>query len=59
VIRVPVWPGVRLTFGGPPNPQAVKVAFGAPYEAQVPRTVRLVSKRGWMLLLVRYDWRKL
>jgi hypothetical protein len=59
VIRIPVWPGIQLAIGGEPNPAAVKVTFGGPYEKLEHRTVRLVSKRGWMLLLVRYDWRRL
>jgi hypothetical protein len=59
LFRVPIWPGVQLTFGGEPNPAAVRVEFRPPYDKQEHRTVRLVSKRGWMLLLVRYDWRKL
>lgn len=59
MIRVPVWPGVHVALGGEPDSAAVRVTFGGPYEKLQHHTVRLVSKRGWMLLLVRYDWRKL
>lgn len=55
MIRIPVWPGVRITIGGAPNPHAVRVTLALGKRARV---VRLVSKRGWMLLLVSYDWRK-
>lgn len=53
--RIPVWPGVVLTFGGAPNPNAVRVTLAKQKPA---RTIRLVSKRGWMVLLVTYDWRE-
>lgn len=58
MIRIPIWPGLVFTFGGEPNPSAVRINFAPPYDTQKPRTMRLVSKRGWMLLLVRYDWKK-
>lgn len=53
MIRIPVWPGVAFTVGGAPNPDSVKVTLAGGKPARV---VRLVSKRGWMLLLVSYDW---
>lgn len=55
-LRVPIWPGIRLTFGGQPKPEAVRVLFGGPRPVES-SAVRIVSKRGWMVLLVRYDWR--
>lgn len=55
-LRIPIWPGIRLTFGGAPQPEAVRVVLGGPRPVE-PSTVRIVSKRGWMVLLVRYDWR--
>lgn len=53
MIRIPVWPGVAFTVGGAPNPNSVWVTLAG---SESPRVVRLVSKRGWMLLLVTYDW---
>lgn len=55
--RLPIWPGVHLTFGGTPKPEAVRVVLGGPRPPAGQRTIRIVSKRGWMVLLVRYDWR--
>jgi hypothetical protein len=55
-LRVPVWPGIHLTFGGVPKTDAVRVVMGGPRPPTGQRTVRIVSKRGWMVLLVRYDW---
>ena len=54
-MRIPLWPGVRLSVWEKQNPDAVKVVtpFVTPYEP----IRRVLSKRGWMLLLVRYDWR--
>lgn len=54
-MRIPIWPGVRLSVWEKQNPDAVKVVipFVTPYEP----IRRVLSKRGWMLLLVRYDWR--
>jgi len=55
-MRIPIWPGVRLSVWEKQNPEAVKVTM--------PNTVlrtpvrRMLSKRGWMVLLVRYDWKK-
>lgn len=53
-MRIPMWPGVRLTVWERQNPEAVKVtlAFAKPYPVR-----RVLSMRGWILLLVRYDWR--
>lgn len=56
-LRFPIWPGVRLRIGGTPKPEAVRVVLGGPWPPADQRTINLVSKRGWMLLLVRYDWR--
>lgn len=54
-MRVPLWPGVRLSVWEKQNPDAVKVtlARSKPYEP----IRRVLSFRGWMLLWVRYDWR--
>ena len=54
-MRIPLWPGVRLSVWEEQNPDAVKVVtpFVTPYEP----IRRVLSKRGWFLLLVRYDWR--
>lgn len=54
-MRIPIWPGIRLSVWEKQNPQAVKVVtpFITPYQP----IRRVLSKRGWMLLLVRYDWR--
>ncbi|MFF7527312.1 hypothetical protein [Streptomyces pseudovenezuelae] len=55
-MRIPIWPGVRLSVWEKQNSEAVKVTM--------PNTVmrgpvrRVLSKRGWMILLVRYDWQK-
>lgn len=56
-MRIPIWPGIRLSVGEPQNPDAVKVVtpFVTPYQP----IRRVLSKRGWMLLLVRYDWKKI
>lgn len=54
-MRITLWPGVRLSVWERQNPDAVKVVtpFITPHEP----IRRVLSKRGWMLLLVRYDWR--
>lgn len=54
-MRIPIWPGVRLSVWEPQNPDAVKVTMANYYKPFPVR--RVLSKRGWMLLLVRYDWR--
>jgi hypothetical protein len=54
-MRIPIWPGVRLSVWERQNPEAVQVRL---HWYHKPFTVRRVlSKRGWMILLVRYDWR--
>ncbi len=54
-MRVPIWPGVRLSVWERQNPDAVRVvlARSTPYEP----VRRVLSARGWMVLWVRYDWR--
>ena len=55
-MRIPIWPGVRLSVWEPQNPDAMGVT--APHIHTPLRVQRVASKRGWALLLVRYDWRK-
>lgn len=52
-MRIPIWPGLRLTVWEKQNPEAVKIrlARSVPYEP----VRRVLSMPGWMLLLVRYD----
>lgn len=54
-MRIPIWPGVRLSVWEKQDPQAVKVtlARSKPYAP----VRRVLSAPGWMLLWVRYDWR--
>lgn len=54
-MRIPIWPGVRLSVWERQDPEAVSVRLAAYYKP--PAVRRVASKRGWMLLLVRYDWR--
>jgi hypothetical protein len=54
-MRIPIWPGVRLSMWEPQNPDAVKVTMACYYKPF--RVTRVLSKRGWALLLIRYDWR--
>lgn len=54
-MRVPIWPGVRLSVWEKQNPDAVKVV--TPFVTPHQPIRRVLSKRGWFLLLVRYDWR--
>jgi len=54
-MRIPIWPGIRLSVWERQNPDAVKVVMP---NTELRKPVRRVlSKRGWMILLVRYDWR--
>ena len=53
--RVLVGPGVRLTFGGTPNPEAMRVEL---LNGKPNRLTRLFSVRGRALLWVRYDWQE-
>lgn len=55
-MRIRIWPGgVRLSVWEKQNPEAVRVrlARSVPHEP----VRRVLSAPGWMLLLVRYDWR--
>lgn len=54
-MHIPLWPGVRLSVWEKQNPDAVRVTLArfTPYEP----VWRVLSMRGWMLLLVRYDWK--
>ncbi|ARX81496.1 hypothetical protein SMD44_00894 [Streptomyces alboflavus] len=54
-MRIPIWPGVRLSVWEPQNPEAVHVRL-ANYWKPFP-VRRVLSKRGWMILWIRYDWR--
>lgn len=54
-MRIPLWPGVRLSVWEKQNPDAAKVtlAHSKPYEP----VRRVLSMPGWMILLVRYNWK--
>lgn len=54
-MRIPIWPGIRLSVWEKQNPEAVRVVtpFVTPYEP----IRRVLSMRGWFGLLVRYDWK--
>jgi hypothetical protein len=54
-MRIPIWPGIRLSIWEPQNPAAVNVTL--PFNRQPPTVRRVLSMRGWMILLVRYGWR--
>ena len=54
-MRVPIWPGVRLSVWEKQNPDAVKVT--TPFATLHQPVRRVLSMRGWFLLLCRYDWR--
>jgi hypothetical protein len=54
-MRIPIWPGIRLSIWEPQNPDAVNVTLA--FNRQSPTVRRVLSMRGWMILLVRYDWR--
>ncbi|MEV7140739.1 hypothetical protein [Streptomyces tauricus] len=55
-MRIPLWSDLRLSVWEQQNPAAVQVAM--PNTVMRPPIHRVLSMRGWMLLLVRYDWRK-
>jgi hypothetical protein len=54
-MRIPIRPGVKLSILEPQNPEAVRVRMAAYYKPL--KLTRLLSKRGWFVLLARYDWR--
>lgn len=54
-MRIPLRPGVRLSLLVPQNQDAVRIRMATYYNPL--RVLRLISKRGWMVLLIRYDWR--
>lgn len=54
-MRLTLWPGYRLTLWEQQNPEAVKVVM--PF-TKPSRVQRVLSARGWMLLLVQYDWKR-
>lgn len=54
-MRIPLWPGVRLSVWEKQNPQALQVSM--PNTRMRGPVRRVLSKRGWALLLVRYDWK--
>lgn len=51
-MRIPLWRDLRLSVWVKQNPQAVKVTM--PNTVLRPPVRRVLSMRGWMLLLVRY-----
>lgn len=56
-MRIPVWPGVRLSVWEKQDPGMVEIKLR---DYRWPFSVRrILSKRGWMLLLIRYDWQEL
>jgi hypothetical protein len=54
-MRIPIWPGIRLSIWEKQNPDAMKVEIACYYKPI--KVTRVASKRGWALLLVRYGWR--
>lgn len=54
-MRIPLRPGVRLSLFARQNQDAVRIRMATYYNPL--RVLRLISKRGWMVLLIRYDWR--
>ncbi|MFB7858800.1 hypothetical protein [Rhodococcus qingshengii] len=54
-MRITIWPGVKLSIWVKQNPEAVEVDIKTHKEK--PHVRRVLSKRGWMILLVRYNWR--
>jgi hypothetical protein len=54
-MRIPIWPGVRLSLLEKQNPEAVQVKLACYYKPV--KVTRVASMRGWMLLFVPYDWR--
>jgi hypothetical protein len=54
-MRIPIWPGVRLSLFVPQDQQAVRIRLATHYNPL--RVLRLASMRGWFVVLVRYDWR--
>lgn len=55
-MRIPIWPGVRLSVWEKQNHEALRVTM--PNTTMREPVRRVLSKRGWALLLVRYDWKK-
>lgn len=56
MIRIPLWPGVRVSIGGHPNPMAIRVElnyYGRPNPTT--RVSRWLSWPGFALLAIRYD----
>ncbi|WP_435606622.1 hypothetical protein [Streptomyces ardesiacus] len=53
-MRIPIWRNLRLSVWEPQNPDAVRVRLVRGEPKQPMR--RVLSMRGWMLLLIRYDW---
>lgn len=54
-MRIPIWPGVRLSVWEEQNPEAVQITMALYYKPL--RVRRVLSMRGWALFGVRYDWR--
>lgn len=54
-MRIPIWAGIRLSVWEKQNPEAVQIRL--PYAQPQQPVRRVLSMRGWMLLLIRYDWR--
>lgn len=55
-MRIPLWRDLRLSVWERQNPDAVQVTM--PNTEMRPPVRRVLSMRGWMLLLIRYNWRK-
>lgn len=53
-MRIPIWPGVRLSVWERQDPEALRVVMPLHHGPLSVR--RVLSKRGWVLLRVRYDW---
>lgn len=50
-MKIPYWPGHRLTVGGRLNPEAVRVHM----IGVEPRVSRLLSWPGGLIVIARYD----
>lgn len=55
-MRISVWPGIKLSVWERQNPEALRVTMSNTTMRGPVR--RILSKRGWAVLLVRHDWKK-
>jgi hypothetical protein len=53
-MRIPVWPGTRISIWEKQDPDAVQVTMKVWVVKNV-RVRRALSMPGWMILFVRYD----